>query len=326
MVEIPYEKPEGIIASLDGIKAEHENSELVLNFTGGNKLMAAVAASWAERAGVKKFYLERDNKKLTWLEKDASRVDFEPIYLEHLNQLDPVDVVRCHLQASEVEREGELISLNEKGETTPDGKLQAILDSPASVKELLDISGTTGDEPAKGDSLEYATALILLKRGVNQIRRSLRLKPKSAHRVSTKNPHAEIDLIFIHAGRLWVVDCKDRQTQENFADKLSAEMRSQGCTLSDSGRELLKRIKSMLAIGDTKALKEDLLAAAEIGGLLGKVICVRKSRINNEAQSWGERNGINFIDKIAMNQQLNRVLNPNQAAAPEDLESLKNSF
>jgi hypothetical protein len=326
LVQIPHDDPEGIIAVLDKIRAENAQSNLVLNFTGGNKLMATVAARWAERSNVQNFYLERGNRELTWLEKDASDVRSESINLENLNQLDPVAVVRCHLQASEIEREGELITLNEKGASISDREFEASLTSPSSVMELLHVVGETLDAPSKGDSLEYATALVLLKLGISRIRRSLRLKPKSAQEVSTRNPHAEIDLIFIHAGRLWVVDCKDRQKQEYFAGQLGDEIRGSGCSLSDTGHNLLKRIKSILAIGDTKALKEDLLAATETGGLLGKVICVRKSKIDIEAKIWGDRNGINFIDKSELFQQLKRLLYPDSTASKQDLESLRNSF
>jgi hypothetical protein len=45
-------------------------------------------------------------------------------------------------------------------------------------------------------------------------------------------------------------------------------------------------------MNQAKALKEDLVAIREIGGLLGRTICVRRSPLPPEVEEYAKLNGI----------------------------------
>ena len=160
---------------------------------------------------------------------------------------------------------------------------------------------------------------MLLKLGVPRVQRSLRFKVKSAQGVSSRRPHAEIDLLFNWNGRLWLVDCKDQEPVENLVPKLRRHLPRQ---LDPKAEELLQRIHDELTIGQTKALKEDLLAVREAGGLLGQIICVRKAELPDEVRQFARHNHIELVAKSDLVSGFRLLLFPNQLASEEQLKSL----
>lgn len=96
-------------------------SDCVVNFTGGNKLMATAAFRWAAKRGVRALYLERRNQ-LTWFEPcDGDVLTRNECVDGHLTDtLDSLPLLRCQLDASDVDREGQRIELNRAGRTVGD--------------------------------------------------------------------------------------------------------------------------------------------------------------------------------------------------------------
>ena len=294
-----------------------------LNFTGGNKLMATAAFRWAAEHGVKSFYLERGNR-LTWFEPSGHGLATRSQRLDGAitNSLDPVALLRCQLLASEVEREGERLTLGRSGETlSEDEFLERIRNG--SLDGLMEKTGHGDRESKEGDRLELAAAVVLLKLGVAEVRRSLRLKVNTPAGVSSRLPHAEIDLLFNWNGRLWLVDCKDRLSEDDLMVRLR---RALGPRISDAARSLLDRIGGELEISQTKVLKEDLIAINDIGGLLGQVVCVRKSRLPDEAHAYARRNRIEVVHKEEVFEGFRRLLHPERSPSPDQIAELARRY
>jgi hypothetical protein len=187
-----------------------------LNFTGGNKLMATAAFRWAARRGVRAFYLERGNAITDFeLGEGEARTSTERIDGHITDHIDPLALLRCQLDASEVERGGEVLALNRRGLDKTQQEIQQLLQNGANPLDFLVQANRVGQHRAQGDRLEFITAIYLLKNGVNGVRRSVRLKVKPDKGIKLTVPHAELDLLFNQDGRLWLVDCKDRKATED---------------------------------------------------------------------------------------------------------------
>ncbi len=294
-------------------------SDCVVNFTGGNKLMATAAFRWAVRHA-RAFYLERRNQ-LTWFTAPDGKIVTRTEKLDGslTDAFDPVALLRCQLDASEVERSGQTLTLNPSGLSLSQEDFLKRIANGNDPRQLLQIAGEADGEPQTGDHLEFTTAATLLKLGVHQVQRSLRLKVKSAEYVGTRLPHAEIDLLFTWAGRLWLVDCKDRIPAEDLVTNLRRCLPS---NLNPNAQALLARIQNELSIGQTKVMKEDLLAVREAGGLLGNVVCVRRATLPEEVLQYARHNHITVIQKQDLIDGLRNVLHPHRPASPEDLATL----
>src|SRR5690606_16278385 len=138
-----------------------------LNFTGGNKLMATAAFRWAVRRGVRSFYLER-GRRLTWFipsdgDVATSTEDIDPSVA---NVCDAVALLRCQLDASEVEREGQRLVLSPKGLETPPERLFELLRNGADPEPFLHMDQSLHEPAKEGDRLELQAAATLLKLGV----------------------------------------------------------------------------------------------------------------------------------------------------------------
>lgn len=326
-IEIPHDDFTAIENHLDQTVAnlQLDLNQCVLNFTGGNKLMAAAAFQWATRRGIPSFYLERGNF-VTWFEPRDGEVDTRTEALDgHItDSIDPVALLQCQIDASEVERIGERLTLNELGQETEVEEMDRLQRNGTSLDRYLDFEGAADKDWKKGDALEINVAAVLLKLGVPSVQRSLRLKVKTGTGISSRNPHAEIDLLFNWSGRLWIVDCKDRKAAENLASALGKAIGSNSNKPGVS--RLLGRIGDELSIGQTKVLKEDLIVAREMGGLLGKVVCVRKADLPEEVQEFARSNQVKIVKKDELVEGWRRLLDPGAKPTQDDLKSLENLF
>ena len=295
-------------------------SDCVVNFTGGNKLMATAAFRWAAKRGARAFYLERRNQ-LTWFTPQDGEMltRTEPLNAELCDDLDPVALLRCQLDVSEVERPGQTLVLSKEGRAQSEPEMARGIANGEDARKWLAFTGEADREAKKGDPLEFATAAVLLKLGVHRVQRSLRLKAKSAPEAGTRRPHAEIDLLFSWAGRLWLVDCKDRKPAEDLADALKPHLHRPA---SVAGSELLARIRDELAVGQNKVIKQDLLAIREVGGLLGNIICVWKADPEAEVLQYARNNSIAIVSKKNLLEGLRAQLRPNQRASMDQLRAL----
>ena len=103
----------------------------------------------------------------------------------------------------------------------------------------MHVEGEADLESKAGDALEFNAAAVILYFGVSEVRRSVRLKVRTPNGVSSRRPHAEIDLLFNWNGRLWLVDCKDRIAEEDLVERLRRSLPS---NISKNTKMLLNRI------------------------------------------------------------------------------------
>jgi len=323
---IPHDDFNGIERRLDELVATRQLDlgECLLNFTGGNKLMATAAFRWAAKRGLKSFYLER-GQQLTWFEPREGELLNRTEKLDgHLtDHLDPVALLRCQLDASEVQRPGQKLVLNEAGQKLAEPEFLRRLQNGNDARPWLRFTGEADRQAKDGDALEFAVAAALLKLGVRQVQRSLRLKVKSTQQVGTRLPHAEIDLLFTWGGRLWLVDCKDRMPAQDLVANLRRHLPR---SLAPDADDLLTRISEELLISQTKVMKEDLLAVREAGGLLGNVVCVRKANLPEEVVQFARHNHIAVIRKSELVEGLRNLLFPARPANQADLRTLAAHF
>lgn len=306
---------------------------LVVNFTGGNKLMALAAFQWARERAMKAFYFER-GFQLTWFDFDRGSHESrtEKIDGRITDHLDPLPLLRCQLDASEVERDGQLIWLSTTGQRLSDTDFWKRLPSAdlRTLRSWLEIKGEANFEQNEGDALELIVAAAMLRLGVKALRRSLRLKVHTAPGISARLPHAELDLLFNFAGKLWLVDCKDRKPVTDLADGLRRVSQPRTAADREQFNELSNRIRDQLSISETKVIKEDLIAAREIGGLLGETICVRRSTLSDEVREFARRNRVHLIENCrqsnALRDGITAILHPNTPASADSVASLKDHF
>ena len=304
-----------------------------VNFTGGNKLMALAAYQWARERAMKAFYLER-GFNITWFDFDQQHTQsrMEALDVHRTDSLDPLLLVRCHAHASEVERDGQVIKLNSRGRQLPDQDFWSRLPSMTAdqVGSLLEVEGHANPKPQTGDALELIVAAALLRLGVFQARRSVRLKVHSAPGVGSRLPHAEIDLLFNFAGRLWIVDCKDRRPVTDLAERLKRISAPSSSSCREEFEELHERLREELSISETKVIKEDLLAVREIGGLLGETICVRRSELSPEVKEFARRHGVYLIENCrrsdVLRASLHAILHPTAPPSAGALSSLEAQY
>jgi len=298
-------------------------STCIVNVTGGNKLMAAAALFWAFRRGVKAFYLDRGNT-ITWFTPADGKIktSVETLDGHCTDDLDPVDLLRCHLQGYDIERPGQCLKLNQRGQEIGTEQFTSLLRNGHALQDLLDITGEADRDVKKGDALEANTAAVLLKHGVKRVQQSLRLKAPAAHGVSIRSPLSELDLIFNWNGRLWLVDCKDRVQEDRLFDRLERVSQPVNDARQQEYRDLLESCRGRLKQNRTHALKEDLLAVRQIGGLLGQAVCVRKTEFDQEISQFARANGIAVVLKRDLWSDLGDLIHPDRPASQADLADL----
>ncbi|MBE7504316.1 MAG: DUF1887 family protein [Verrucomicrobiales bacterium] len=285
---VPHDDFAAIERRFDELIAAHQLNlaKCVVNFTGGNKLMATAVFRCAARRGLQAFYLERGNV-VTWFEpRDGDlHTRSESLPAKLTNPLDPAALLACQFGDEVVRFPGERLTLNEKGARVLPQDLAAKLQGETRLdrgafdfRKWLAIEGPSPCPPREGDNLEYATACALLLAGVPAVRRSVEL----ATLPGSPNAEGELDLVFNWNGRLWVVDCKDRVGAEAKVDMLRTAL-LRGGALDRHAEALLSSVADDLKDRDLRLLREDLLQIAEVGGLLGCALAVRSARPPQQA-------------------------------------------
>ncbi len=297
-----------------------EESNCRLHFTGGNKLMALAATEWCRLAGVACFYLERDLRVFPFLPRGTDLLPQESFQLDpHLaREIEPLALLRCQLGSAEVVGSGQRLTLNERGRNLPEKEFEPLLRRDHDFRKLLDWDVPEADDQP-GFALEYAAAVALLKLGVPVVQRSVRLAPKVLR--GSGRQEGELDLVFNWAGKLWVVDCKDRRSPESKVDQLRTQILRQ-LTPDKQLTDLLDKLAGELRERELHPLKEDLLVVAEVGGLSGRAICVRRAPLPPQAAEFARSRNVPVVLKERLIAALRPVLFPNEAASLDQLRCL----
>jgi hypothetical protein len=322
LVRVPHDHfgdiVEGLAATAERLGLDESNCRV--HFTGGNKLMALAAAEWCRLAGTPCFYLERDLRAFPFLPRGTDLLPQESFQLNpHLaREIEPLALLRCQLGSAEVVSPGQRLTLNERGRNLPEQEVGPLLRKDEDFRKFLDWDAPE-TETNPGFALELATAVALLKLGVPVVQRSIRLVPKVLR--GSGREEGELDLVFNWGGKLWVVDCKDRRSAESKVDQLRTEILRQ-LTPDKRLNELLDKLAEELRERDLHPLKEDLLAVAEVGGLLGRAICVRRSPLPPQAAEFAQSRKVPVVLKDRLISDLRPILFPNEPASLDQLRSL----
>jgi hypothetical protein len=285
---IPHNDFSRIEERFDEVVARHQLNlgECIVNFTGGNKLMATAVFRRVARRGVRAFYLERGNMMTRFEPGDGDlETHAEALSASKTNNLDAAALLACQFGDDVVQFPGERLTLNPKGSRVDGRDLAAKLNGETRLdrgafdfRKWLHIENASPRPPNEGDNLEYGTACALLRAHVPTVRRGVEL----ATLPHSEYSEGELDLIFNWNGRLWVVDCKDRLGGERKVDSLRGVLLS-GASLSPQTEGLLRSLAADLADRDIKVLREDLLQISEVGGLLGCALAVRSAKPPKQA-------------------------------------------
>lgn len=310
---IPHDDFSGIIdvfhSVADSLVLDGGNTRV--NLTGGNKLMAMAAVEWCRQTETPCFYLERNRRLLSFQSKGTDLIpapESELIDLHLAGHLNPLGLLVCQLSDAEVVHPGLRLTLRENGRNLHPNDLRQLIanDSPIDFRRYLDWDHQVPSVPENvGDRLEFATALALLKLGVPVVQRGVHLRPRIPR--PTERNEGELDLVFNWKGKLWIVDCKDRRSAENRLGKLRTELLSLNA-LTSRVKDTLQSLEEELRAKDLHPLKEDLLSISEVGGLLGKVLCVRRERLPQAAVEYAASRRIEIILKDQLFENLRRLL------------------
>ena len=319
---VPHDRFRDVVDAFADV-AEHwalDDTNCRVHLTGGNKLMAMAAAEWCRLAGVPCFYLERDLRVFPFLPQGSDLLPQPDFKLDpHLpRDLAPLALLRCQLDGADIAQAGQRLTLNAAGRRLPEAELQPLLRNGHDFRKFLDWDAAEPDQQA-GFGLEYAAAFALLKLGVPSVQRSIRLAPRVLR--GSGKEEGELDLVFNWAGKLWVVDCKDRRSAESKVDQLRTEILRQ-LTPDVRLMELLQRLEEELRQRDLHPLKEDLLSVAEVGGLLGRAIVVRRVPLPQQAEEFARSRRIEVVLKDRLLAGLRPILFPDEPASLEQLRAL----
>ncbi len=303
------------------------HDDCLLNFTGGNKLMATAAFRWCARRGVRSFYLER-RYQITWFEPRDGEIHTrkESLHAHITDGLDPVELLICQLGSAVVRTRGERLGLNQAGRSGHVEDIQAHLrrnyqasDSKLDFRKWLHIHRETDIESREGDNLEYAVAAVLLKLNVPCVYRSVELKPTEA----TSFTEGELDLVFNWGGRLWVVDCKDKASGKLKLGNLKTALLKEGVNLGRVQGHL-NALDRELGEKDIKVLREDLQQIAEVGGSLGNALAIRSAGLPPQAAEFARshRPQVEVIYKNELVTRLRALLHADAPASPDALAEL----
>lgn len=264
-----------------------DKRKMVVNFTGGNKLMATAAYEWARDNGLPACYLERGNVLFSFT-FDAPGAEpvirHERLDAHLLRHGDAIALLRAQLDESVIRSKGERLTLQPARRAITQFEIKSIVSALLSVRTdaadlMIDkhlVRTNSPNRQVSGDRLEYAAAIALLGLGVPAVYRGVELRDESIN-----NVQSETDLVFNWGGRLWMVDCKDKISVNQKLLKLTARMRSLGYDVAKLSKEL-DALKDQLTDTDKRLLKEDILHISEMGGLLGSAIAVRRSEVSDD--------------------------------------------
>jgi hypothetical protein len=304
--QISSTKFDSIQQALDGLRSEFQFSaeEVLINFTGGNKLMAAAVFEWARFRGFKSFYLERGNCLVSFdpaLSSTGSKCVLATIDPAVTNHLDALDLLKCQLGAATVRKNGERLVLSKNGLNADAGQIQEEIRKSFSVNQSKTDFSTYLDgvvfnrDEAEGLNMEYAAATLLLKTGIPVVYRSIEMHSKKLERFA----EGELDLVFNWKGRLWIVDCKDKASGRQKIRNLRAAI-AKSTSVSRTIENNLAALEKELVDKDIKVIREDLLQASEVAGLLGSTICVRASVLPPHVAEFAKVRKIHVVYKDDM--------------------------
>jgi len=309
--EIPNGQDLGaLIGKLDQIfdELQLDPETTLLNATGGQRLMTAGAVEWARNRGVGLVFLDRQ-REITHLRftNNTWRHRPEPALIDPVAEWDPNAMLL--LQADQpLIGPGQWLALSDLGRrmTMEDLRHDLAKAEPADFAPLLrrlDSTEPLHVDGKAGTPLELKTAIWLLRAGVPGVRVGATLAVQANLRTGPdeklnpdpagRDPDEEIDVHFVHDGRLWLVETKDRKSESQALDQVRKWLNWSNAPYYI--RESLTRAKSQIEGAAMQSLKLDLLSARRFGGIQAEVIRVTRTPLSAAVAKFAERQRVHVV-------------------------------
>ncbi|MBL9139557.1 MAG: hypothetical protein JNK85_27055 [Verrucomicrobiales bacterium] len=314
---IPHRNQDGrlfdnLVVAFEEVRERHRLAQGdCVNISGGTRLMSAAAFAWAKTRGLESIYLDRD-RELTRLEprKGGFNARVELVDPSPFDRFDPLDLLSLQAGDEIVTEPGCRLELTQEGAAADWDELRTRFAGGGMAAEFfLRIPG--GGAPPRGrqvgDALEYETALWVLKAGARSVRRGVQLSLPDRLGFPGTRSDEEIDCLFCHGGRLWLVECKFRRSAVNHADRVR---RAFGRLLPRDANEALWKLTQAFETGEKDSLKLDLLLAYRIAGVQGQVVRVVSGMIEDDLRNFAKTKGIVLISKSELPDAMRRLLTP----------------
>lgn len=240
-----------------------------------------------------------------------------------------------HLHRSEIRRQPRILTLTSHGRQLPLRDALAILKrSIVSNDERYEPIICPDEKPwrprfaefdAAGERFELMVALALLKLGVEQVAHRVELSSRDSQ--AREHKHAELDLVFIWPGRLWVVECKDHEKSERKGrriwDSLKRNVRLKELDVDEQA--FVDELGGMIRRRYRKTSKERILAAQECGGALAQVIFTVRGEPSGDVREFAESNRLHIARENALECDLATALDVKLERRPQSwLDQLVN--
>jgi len=288
LLELPDDDFVGIQQRLDTASIPEP---LAVGFNGATKLMAVACFDWARQRSKQACYLETDGQ-LRRFDFSGGKLEatFDTTDSSSCDALKPVEVIKSHVHRSALLTAGHTLTLRPEAKTLEE---RSFFDSIISKRKagpypllLRDGNPVYKKHSQEGEHLELCTAACLLRLGVKSVQRGIELRPRNS--INSGEAHTEIDLAFLWGNRMWVVECKDR---ESIHRKFQVSEQEIHQIAGPRGFEVIGLVAKAISPSAKQVIRSRVVAARECGGALAQVIYVTKSEpdpnLAEFAASWG---------------------------------------
>jgi hypothetical protein len=306
------------VEALDAVVRRHglDPSSVLLNATGGQRLMTAAATEWARLRGATLLFLDRarDITRLRFANNQWNAVQ-ERASIDAIHRWDPK--VLLELSGQSIAHPGQWITLTPQGTERGIDHLRSELQQPTRerLQELLrrvDSPDPIEIDGKHGTLAELAAAIWILRAGVPSLRTGLKVQIRPETQGVADE---ELDALFCHGGRLWLAEVKD-QKQPTVTKRRLLHWLSDTGAPADLSRDL-HILFDQLNESAMASLKLDLLAARRFGGIQAEVIRITKKPLVDVVQGFAAHHKIHCALAHELHSQIPLILNgPPRKPAP----------
>lgn len=295
--EVPDDDMDGARVAVTGAIRE-VSGDAVVHFTGGNKLMSTGAFLAAIETGARSCYLER-RLQLCWFEAQGGGLvtRVEPIDPHQADGLDAVALLRCQIDGVEIAGQPSPLALRNEARGLDEGVFGTKLFQMAT--EWIQPAQVAG---GKGENLEVAVAVAVLRFGPGRVYRGVRIQT-----IGAASDQTDLDILFNWGGHLWIVDCKDKTRHEKKLKVIEKFLPAPGAREQDLNLAL-GQLRRELESTHYILLKQALFDVQQGGGLQGRLVVVRRSDLPGPVEEYARLLGVPVLTKSDLVREFRRLL------------------
>jgi len=241
------------------LDAYKDDEEVIVNLTGGKKIMTIMLSKWVVNNNKKAFYFD-DSSKIYWVSLADSKVESEAVskdVISELNNIDPIEIAELYLGKEGISDRGRAYkNYNEC--------LEYLRRKNGDGKNLV--------ETKYGEALEREIIYLLLEEGI-KFRHSVILKPRRIGNLSD----AEIDVLVNYNATLILIECKlcrNRNLYASMESRIKNVYDGKEPRNKEAFGSLIQTITKYISENKFMQYKADLVSIRKIAGLTGKVFWI----------------------------------------------------